>query len=167
MKSRSRGEAALVAGLVFLGAGIAISSLVLGVWIACAMVWGDMEENHAGPSWFALVLIPLVPFFGLYATAACTSGALAVGTVLAAAAAALLRRVPFWVFLAITAPCLLASQIQLTWAVNLHKGGEPVSPGRLPLVVLLPLFGAWLLLRRVLPPRTVPRRAGDPNAGDA
>lgn len=141
MKARSRGEAARVAGVVFLCAGLAISSLVLGIWIAGAMVWGDMQEDQAGPSWFALVLIPLAPLFGLYATAVLVSGALALGVVLAAAAAALLRRVPFWVLLAIAAPCLAASHIQIAWAINFNywgrsTWGEPLSPGALPLVVL-------------------------------
>jgi len=166
-QSRSKGEAALAAGLIFLCAGVAISSLVLGIWIAGAMVWEAVDEHHAWPSLSALVLIPLVVPFGLLGTAFCVSGALAIGVVLAAAAAALLRQVPFWFLLAMSVPCLVASHIQFAWVINLKHWGEPLSPGYLPLVVLLPLFGSWLLLRRVLQPLTTPARESDQDAGDA
>ncbi len=158
MGGRSRGEAALVAGLIFFGAGVAISSLVFGVLLVGGTIREGMDRHHAWPSWSDLVFVPPV---GLFATAICASGALAVGVVLAAAAAAaaLLRRVPFWAFLGMVAPCLLASHLQFAWAVNLVRSGKPSSPGYLPLAVLLPLFGSWLLLRRALP-RTTPGRAG-------
>ncbi len=165
MKGRSRGEAACVAGLVFLYAGVAISCLVLGVLSVGGMVWEGVDEHHAWPSWPALALVLLVPPFGLFGTVLFTSGALAVGVVLAAASAALLRRMPFWVLLAITAPCLAASRIQIAWLVNLNRWGEPPSPGTLALAVLPPLFGSWLLLRRVLKPRTTPTPAPWPGGG--
>ena len=148
---RSRGDAAAVAALIFFVAGMAISSLWLGLLVVGGMVWEGVNEDHVWPSWSNLILVPLVPFFGVLCTTMFASGALAVGGVLATAVAALLRRMPFWVFLAMAVPCLLASHLQFAWLVNLNHWGEPPSPGYLLLIVLPPLFGSWLLLRRVLP----------------
>ena len=160
-QGRSRREAALVAALVFLGAGVAISTLAFGLLLVGDMLRFGMDGHHAGTLWSALVLVLVVPTLSLHATAFGVSGALAVGAVLAAATAALFRQVPFWAFLIMAAPCVVASDLQLE-----HWGG-PASPGYLPLVVLVPLFGSWLLLRRVLPPRTCPAKAGNGNPGSA
>lgn len=170
---RSRGEAALVAGLIFLLAAGVLSILMFGILTVAGMLREGTDEYNAWPSWSALALLVLVPPFGLWATALVASGALAIGAVLAATAAALLRWVPFWAFLAMAVPCLAVSHLQFTWAINTTWWGpptywtEPKSPGFLPLWVLPPLFGAWLLLRRALPPHAAPARASDGNAGDA
>lgn len=126
-KGRSRGDAAAVAALIFFVAGIAISSLWLGLLVGGGMVREGINEDHAWPSWYALVFV--APLYGVLGTILYISGALAVAGVLAAAAAALLRRVPFWAFLAIAAPCLLASHLQFAWLANLNHWGEPPSPG--------------------------------------
>ena len=153
---QGRHEVAFVAGFVFLGAEVAISTLLFGVWTAIAMVWDAMQENDAGPSWSALILVAMVPFLGLIATGIVYSGALAVGAVLAATTAALLRQVPFWVLLAMAGPCVLTTRIQFAWMVDRNHWGDPSLPVGPSLAVLLPLFASWLLLRRVLRPRPNP-----------